>query len=158
MKYTQSEFDPNQISRMGFDDEKQAHRVIIEGSSITIPELKIPEIQFPSNLEINNKVIEIIKEVPVLSKEVQVIEVEKPVVIKETDVQIVEIVKEIPIIKEVLKVETVEKPVIIPEIQIQVVERPVIIEKTIEKMSSLALSVIAAETVGLIILTILLLK
>ena len=158
MKYIQSEFDPNQISRMGFDDEKQAHRVIIEGSSIAIPELKIPEVKFPENLEISNKVIEIIKEVPVLSKEVQVIEIEKPVIIKEKEVQVVEVIKELPIIKEVLKVEIVEKPVVIQEIKTIEVERPIIIEKTIEKMSTLALSVIAAETIGLIILTILLFK
>ena len=52
----------------------------------------------------------------------------------------------------------VEKPIIIQEVKIHEVEKPIIIEKTIEKMSSLALSVIAAETIGLIILTILLLK
>lgn len=156
--YKISDYDPSQITRMGFDDQACAHRVIIEGSTITIPEIKIPELKFPDNLKIDNKVIEIIKEVFVPVRETIIERIEVPVIVKEKEVEIREVIKEIPIIKEVLKVEIVEKPVVMIETKVEIIEKPVFIEKTIEKMSTLAYSVISAQTIGLIILTILLLK
>jgi hypothetical protein len=143
---------------MGFDDVKHAHRVFFEGSSINLPEIKMPEIKFPDNLKIENTVIEIIKEIPVYIKETVIQEVEKPIYIKEKEVQIVEIVKEIPIIKEILKIEIVEKPIYITEYKVETVERPVIIEKIVEKMDKLAYSLIAIEALGILLLTIMLLK
>lgn len=158
MENTISQYDPAQITRMGFDDSKQAHRVVIEGSSVVIPELKIPEIKFPDNLEIHNKVIEIIKEVPVIVREIEIREIEKPIVVIQKEVQVVEIIKEVPVINEVTKIEFIEKPIIIPQIEVKTIEKPIIIEKIVEKFDKLAISLIASQAIGIIILTIMLLK
>lgn len=97
-----SSYDPGQISRMGFDDNLRAHRMVLINppGQFTVP---VSEVAQPI---INNTVVERV-EVPVVIKEIEYKEVQVPVIVKE--VQIVEIEKPV-YIEKIVHVE-VEKPI-----------------------------------------------
>ena len=58
-------------------------------------------------------------EIPVITTEVKIVEVEKPVIIKETELKVIEK----PVIITEIKTIEVEKPVIIKETEIKILEK-----------------------------------
>lgn len=118
-----SNFDPNQITGLTFDNSRDAIRVhIVDGLKLTAESINLPEIKFPEQKTI---------EVPVIIKETEVHQVNVPVIVKE--LQIIEI----PVIVNQIEYKTVEVPVVVREIQVIEIEKPVIVKeieiKVIEK-------------------------
>jgi hypothetical protein len=138
--------DNNQIACYEHDENVNAKRVVLVGGEIMIPEVK-----FPDSIKMDVKVIEIVKEVPVIVEKVVIKEVEKPIYIDrfvEKEVEkivyvdkIVNTVTEIPVIKEVTTYKEIEKPVLIEKTKIVEIEKPVIIKqveiKEVEKTITL---------------------
>lgn len=125
--------DQYQMANRTFDDSKDAVRVTvvdglnIKADSINIPELKLPEqkvIEVPvivkefekvevpvivkelERVEVPVVLKEFVKvEVPVLVPEIKIIEVEKPVIIKETEIKVVELkISETPLLAKICMV------------------------------------------------------
>lgn len=144
-----SNFDNNMISRLEHDDDTDAKRVIIVGGIV-------PDFKFPDNFTINQ---------PQQSQEIRIVEVEKPIIIKEQELQIVEVEKQvivyqdkIQIVEKIVNIPTIEykeieKPIFIDRIQVVEVEKPIIIEKTIEKLAGWVYPVIISQAASLIIMS-----
>lgn len=104
--------DIGQMYNAVFDGKNESFRVsIVDGlelkvENLTIPELKMPEMQ------------------PILVPEVK--EIKVPEIIKETHVQVVEV----PVIIKEVVTEIVEKPIYITEVKVIEIEKPVIIKET----------------------------
>lgn len=121
----QSLLDPIQMQKHVFDASNDANRVIIVNSDFalaikdSLKDLKVEVTASQSQQDVQIKEIQVpviikeieIKEVPVIVKETEFREIEKPFTIRE--LQIVE----------------VEKPVIVKEIQIIEIEKPILIKE-----------------------------
>lgn len=118
-----SQLDPDQIVRYSYDDENRAQRVILvnEDGSGTMP------------LEVAQQVVQ--------QAPAQLVTVEVPIIVKETEIKIVE-VPTIITQERVVKVETektiiqtelrvIEVPVIVKEIEFKEIEKTVFIEKSV---------------------------
>jgi hypothetical protein len=131
-----------QMINQSYDNSKDAFRVTvvdgltIKADSITIPEMKFPEM---TPVIIKEQVITEVK-VPEIIKEIQVERIEIPVIIKE--VQIIEVEK--PIIVPEIRIIEIEKPVIVKEIQIQV------IEKTISQVPKIVIACMIVQALALL--------
>lgn len=94
--------DVNQISKYEHDQEHNAKRVVIVGGSF-----EVPKYEHPLNLQ----------------QEVRVIEVEKPIIVKEYEVKIVEVEKQVLVqVPSEIRVVEVEKPVIVIQKEIETKE------------------------------------
>lgn len=138
--------DSNQIACYEHDENINAKRVMIVGGGIVIPEVKLPD-----SMKLDVKVIEIVKEVPVIVEKLVIKEVEKPIYIDKIVTQevekivyvdkIVNTVTEIPVIKEVTTYKEIEVPVIVEKTKTVEIEKPVIIKqveiKEIDKVITL---------------------
>lgn len=103
-----SQYDPNQIVRMGFDDDQRAQRVILIGG-------EMPEIKMGS------------------PQSVRIERIEVPTIIKEIDIREVKVASQIIVQKEI-QIERIEVPQIIiqKELQIERVEIPIIVKEFVE--------------------------
>lgn len=110
-----SNFDPNQISGLTFDNLRDAVRVhIVDGLQLTTDSITLPEFKMPEQRTI---------EVPVIVKQPEIHQINVPVIIKE--VQTVEV----PVIVKEVEYKIVEVPVVIREIQVVEIEKPVIVKE-----------------------------
>jgi hypothetical protein len=120
MKKTMSEFDSNQITRLGFDDELSAHRMVL----VNAPRFteSVNNLDAPASTKIERI------EVPVPIKELEIREIHIPVIVKEIEIKEIQV----PVIVKETVIERVEVPVIIKEsvtntenkqLDIQVVEK-----------------------------------
>lgn len=114
-----SSLDPNQMMHRTFDEHQDAQRVILVGGE---------NLTLNADMQQQN------------TQEVRVIEIEKPIIIKEKEIVYVDkiqvvVEKQIEYVERPIIVKEqifVEKPVIVYERQIEYVDRPVIIEKAKE--------------------------
>ena len=114
-----SNFDPNQITGLTFDNLRDAVRVhIVDGLKVTADSINMPE----------QKVLQ----VPVIVKETEIHQINVPVIVKEIEKV------EVPVIIKEVEYKTIEVPVIVREIQVIEIEKPVIVTefKVIEKIIS----------------------
>lgn len=138
-----SNFDPNQISGLTFDNARDAVRVhIVDGLTISGENLKVPSTQ-----------VQVIN-VPEIIKETQIQQVEVPVIVREYEKI------EVPVIIKEIEYKTIEVPVVIREVQVIEIEKPVIVTefKVIEKIIpvipsyvNVCMIVQAAAIVGLLL-------
>jgi hypothetical protein len=120
-----TERDPDQISRYVHDEKNNATRVVIvagEMLEFKIPEIKIPELKLQQ------------------SQEVRIVEIEKPVLVRETVVEKIEIPKVIEVIKpeiiEIVKEVLIQGPENrVVETKVQVVE----VEKRFETIREIVM-------------------
>lgn len=130
--------DPNQIVQREFDEQLDAKRVVIVGGSLP---------QFNVELEKFNKTEVVEIEKPVIIKEVQIQTIEKPIIVKELQIERVEIPVVVKEVQEVIK----EIPII--QQQIQLVEVPVVIKQMeYKEMSKLAKACLVVHGLATIIL------
>lgn len=108
-----TQLDHKQYTARTFDGDNDAQRVVIVGGEgITIKaDVKMPE----HNVQI--------VDIPVIVKQLEVKEIEKPIIIKETVFEKIEI----PVISEKIKIVEIEKPII--HTVFQKVEVPVIVKE-----------------------------
>lgn len=106
-----SNFDPNQITGLTFDNARDAVRVtLVDGLKLTADSINLPE----------QKVLEI----PVIIKQPEIHQINIPVIVKEYEKI------EIPVVVREVEYKIVEIPVIVPEIRIVEIEKPVILKET----------------------------
>ena len=111
--------DIGQIYNSVFDGKNESFRVsIVDGLELKVENLTIPELKMPEMQPILVPEVKEIK-VPEIIKETHIEKVEVPVIIKEVVTEIVEK----PIYITEVKVIEIEKPVIIKETEIQVIEQ-----------------------------------
>lgn len=157
-----STLDISQIQRRTYEESKDATRVYLVGGGINIdPEdvrnalqegikeirLPTPELVVPEQKQVEIKEIQ----VPVIVKEIEIKEVEKPVFIKETEYKHIEL----PVIVKETVVETVQVPVIVKEIEIKTIEVVKNVELTISKPILYCIFLQTVITLGLLIHSIL---
>lgn len=148
--------DNDQIVKYEHDDDLCAKRVIIVGgdfkmdidpSQITdaikegLKDIKLeaqPSVQSSESIRIEKIDVPF----PIIEKDIQVIHVKETVPVITTEIKIVEIEK--PIIQE--KVVTVEKPIFIIQPKIEQIQVPTIVEKVIEKVPSYMYALLAFQT------------
>lgn len=146
--------DVDQISKYEHEDSACAKRVFVVGGDF---KLDIDPSQITNAVKEGLQTIEIKGMNSMSSKEIQTIEI--PTIVKETEIKIVEIEKPIihqevkivevekAVIQETIKIIEIEKPIFIPsEPKIVSVEIPTIVEKVIEKVSPVAISIIIVQT------------
>ena len=117
--YKQSNSDPHQIVQREFDEELNAKRVVIVGGEM--PTFNVQAGSSSSEVRIERI------EVPVIVKEVQIVEIEKIILQKELQIErveipiviekIVEVIREVPVVR--TEVQVIEKPIVVKETQVQ---------------------------------------
>lgn len=117
--HKRSDLDTYEMDNRTFDDKKDAWRVtMVDGVSINVDNITLPELKLPEQKTI---------EVPVIIKEQEIHQINVPVFIKEYEKV------EVPIIIKEVEYKVIEVPVIVPEIRIIEIEKPVIIKEIIYK-------------------------
>lgn len=113
-----SAYDPDQITRMGFDDKLRAHRMVVIGADFQTG--TIPVQTDPTNTKIERV------EIPFPVKEIEIREVHIPTIVKE-----IEVVKiEVPVVHKEIEIVRVEVPVVVKQIEVQTLEKPVFVTQT----------------------------
>lgn len=115
MRHTITDLDNDQIVRYSYDPEHQAQRVVLTGDFGIAEAIKSSLKDIKIDVGVNNN--------PEPST-VQVIEVPKIIQVTETKIQVVEVEKQI-ILKEI-EYREIEKPVIIRETEVIRVEVPIV--------------------------------
>lgn len=119
--------DPDQIVRYSYDEESNASRVVIVGSDLSDFKEQLKQ-SLQNIFPVETSQVQVQTEnKPVVQVEYR--EIEKPIIIKEKDIEIKEIEKQVPIIVEKIEYREIEKPILIKEIQYLEVEKPIIVEK-----------------------------
>lgn len=142
-----SDLDPYQMDNRTFDDKKDAWRVsIVDGITLNAESITLPEMKFPELKTI---------EVPVIVKETVVKEINVPVIVKELQIERIEV----PIVVKETEFVYVDRPIIVTEIKVVEIEKPVTVYKNLEIPMVLKVCLIAQTltTIG-ILLTNLILK
>jgi hypothetical protein len=145
--------DVDQITKYEHEDVACAKRVFVVGGDF---KLDIDPSQITNAVKEGLQTIEIKGIQSMSSKEIQTIEI--PTIIKETEIKIVEVEKPIiqqevkivevekAVIQEQIKIVEIEKPIFIPsEQKVVIIEVPKIVEKIVEKVSPVAISIIIAQ-------------
>ena len=137
-----TDIDPSQIARYKYSSKYNADRVVIvggEGLNIqaNIPDQKVQIVEIEKPFIVKEIEIREVEKLVIVEKE-KIIEIEKPVVVKE--IQLVEVIREIPVYQE--KVITVSVP--------QIVEKEVF--RDYPKLIQIVLIVQAVAILGLLIL------
>lgn len=132
--------DPNNIAQREFDEKNDAKRVVIVGGEF--PQFNA---QTPSLQEIRIERIEVPQ--IIVEKEIQIVEIEKQVIVKELSIERVEVPFTVVEIREVIR----EVPVIQHELKI--VEVPCIIRETeYKELPNFAKALIVVQAMATIIL------
>lgn len=156
---TKSMYDPDQITRMGFDDNMRAHRMYIVNPMEQINNMgNLPVMpHFASNNIVETKIERV--EIPVPIKEIEIREIKVPEIIKEVQIVYVDRI----IVQKELQIERVEIPIIVKEMQeiikevpiiqkeIQVVNQPVVVTEY-KYLSNFVKVCLAAQTLALILM------
>jgi hypothetical protein len=145
--------DVDQITKYEHEDAACAKRVFVVGGDF---KLDIDPSQITNAVKEGLQKIEIKGIGSMSSKEIQTIEI--PTIVKETEVKFVEIEKPIiqqelkiievekAVIQEQIKIVEIEKPIFIPsEQKVVIIEVPKIVEKIVEKVSPIAISIIIVQ-------------
>jgi len=159
MQHNMSNRDSDQVTRFEHDEENNAKRVMLVGGEIFIPEIK-----FPENLKFDSKVIEIIKEVPVIVEKIVIKEVEKPIIVEKQ----VQVVQQVPVFKDNIIYKEIQVPVIVKELEVKEIEKIVFVDKykEIDKpiieykqvLPTWAIALLTSQAIGLIVSIALILK
>lgn len=122
-----SDLDPALITRYGFDEKRMAHRMVVLNE---LPQINVTHecIEQPIR-EIKNTEVKVIEiEKPVIIKETVFKEIEKPIFIEKWQIEKVEV--QVPTIIKEKEVEFIKVPEIIKEKEIVFVDKPFEVVKT----------------------------